>query len=120
VLPFTNFHLSLICKVILIFQINVFKLQGVPTLTETLEGVICFLFPATAGEIISTFFLNAVFSRSTYCPKLCSNPGTKHCQSQVAQELSIASHKQNEIFPTLYLAIQCWVERKMLFCFRKW
>lgn len=37
--------------------------------------------------------------------------GTLHCQP-VTQELSIASTKHNEIFSTLYLAIQCWMEGK--------
>lgn len=55
VLPFCNFDLSLICKVILIFQINVPKLQDVPTLKGTPGGHLFPLYCYSRGDYFYLF-----------------------------------------------------------------
>lgn len=119
-LPITNLHLSLICKVVLIFQIDVLKLQDVPCIRrEIAEGHLFPLSCYSRGDYFYLFLSKLCFPAVPVVPRYAVT-WVHCCKSQVTQELSIASHKQNELFPTLYLAVECWMERKMLFYSRKW
>lgn len=99
-LPFTNFHVGLICRVILISQVNVLKQQNVLTLKETPGNHPFPLSCYNRGDYFCLFLSIVFFPRVSLVPShaepkylalpVRSDPGTED-----------ASCKLNEIFPTL-------------------